>query len=77
MERMEEMMILSQQLYFPNEVKSFPISSSARWLVRKGEMTHLVPGGYEGKQSLRKKFSRMQIHMFLFTDLLVITKKKR
>jgi hypothetical protein len=76
MERMEEMLILSQQLYFPNEVKDFPISSNSRWLVRKGEMTHLVLGGDDGKWTLRKKF-RMQIHVFLFTDLLVITKKKR
>jgi neuronal guanine nucleotide exchange factor len=77
MERMEEMMILSQQLYFPNEVKAFPISSSARWLVRKGELTHLVSGGDDGKRMLWKKLSRTQIHMFLFTDILVITKKKR
>jgi hypothetical protein len=76
MERMLEMLILSRQLYFPNEVKSFPISSSARWLIRKGELTHLVSGGYDGKRTLRKK-SRIQIHVFLFTDLLVIAKKRR
>jgi hypothetical protein len=74
---MEEMLILSQQLYFPNEVKSFPISSSARWLIRKGELTHLVPGGDDGKWMLWKKLSRIQIHVFLFTDILVITKKRR
>jgi SH3 domain-containing guanine exchange factor len=76
MERVEEMLILSQQLYFANEVKEFPIVSSTRWLLRKGEMTHLVSGGDDGKWTLRKK-SRMQIHVFLFTDLLIITKKKR
>ena len=77
MERMEEILILSRQLYFPNEVKAVPIISSVRWLVRKGELTHLVWRGDEGKLTFGKKFSRIQIHMFLFTDLLVITKKKR
>jgi hypothetical protein len=76
MERMEEMLILSKQLYFANEVKGFPIVSRTRWLVRKGEMTHLLWGGDDGKWTLRRK-SRMQIHVFLFTDLLIITKKKR
>ena len=74
---MEEILILRQQLYFPSEVKAVPIISSTRWLVRKGELTHLVWRGDEGKLPFGKKFSRIQIHMFLFTDLLVITKKKR
>jgi neuronal guanine nucleotide exchange factor len=77
MERMEEILILSRQLYFPSEIKAVPIISSVRWLVRKGELTHLVWRGDEGKLTFGKKFSRIQIHMFLFTDLLVITKKKR
>jgi neuronal guanine nucleotide exchange factor len=77
MERMEEILILSPQLYFPNEVKAVPIISSARWLVKKGELTQLVWRGDEGKLTFGKKFTRVQIHMFLFTDLLVITKKKR
>jgi len=77
MERMEEVLILSRQLHFPSEVKAFPIISSARWLVRKGELTHLVWRGDEGKLTFGKKVSRIQIHLFLLTDLLVITKKKR
>jgi len=77
MESIEEILILSQQIYFPSEVKAFPIISSARWLVRKGELTHLAWRGDEGKLTFGKKISRIQIHMFLFTDLLVITKKKR
>jgi SH3 domain-containing guanine exchange factor len=76
MERMEEILILSTQLYFRNEVKAFPIYSSARWLVRKGELTLLVWGRDDGRRTLRKK-SRVQIYVFLFTDILVITKKKR
>jgi len=77
MKRMEEILIISQQLYFPSEVKAVPIVSSARWLVRRGELTHLVWRGDEGKLTLRKKVPEIQIHLFLFTDLLVITKKKR
>ena len=77
MERMEEILILSQQLYFPSEVKAVPIISSARWLIRKGVLTHLAWRGDEGKLTFGKKICRIQVHMFLFTDLLVITKKKR
>jgi neuronal guanine nucleotide exchange factor len=74
---MEEILIIRQQLYFPNKVKTVPIVSSARWLIRKGELTHLAWRGDEGKLMFGKNFSRIQLHMFLFTDLLVITKKKR
>jgi hypothetical protein len=77
MERMEEVLILSRQLYFPTEVTAVPFISSARWLVRKGELTHLVWRGDESKLTFWKKVCKIQIHMFLFTDLLVITKKKR
>jgi neuronal guanine nucleotide exchange factor len=77
MERMEEILILSSQLYFPSEVKAVPIISRTRWLVRKGDLKHLVWRGGEGKRAFGNKLSRTQIHMFLFTDLLVITKKKR
>ena len=76
MKRMEEILILSQQLYFPSEAKAFPILSNTRWLIREGEITHLVWRGDEGKWAFGKKFSTIQIHMFLFTDILVITKKE-
>jgi neuronal guanine nucleotide exchange factor len=74
---MEEVLILSRQLCFPSDIKAFPIISSARWLVRKGELTHRVWRGDESKLTFGKKVSRDQIHLFLLTDLLVITKKKR
>ena len=38
MERMEELLILSQQLDF-KEVRAVPLISASRWLVKRGEAT--------------------------------------
>ncbi|XP_068082157.1 uncharacterized protein Exn [Anabrus simplex] len=76
MERMEEILILSRQLDFPREIKHVPIISSSRWLVRSGELIQLVWRGDDAKLTFGKKVSKITLHVFLFTDLLVITKKK-
>nr|CAD7421147.1 unnamed protein product [Timema poppensis] len=77
MERMEEILILNRQLEFSREVKAVPIISSSRWLIKKGEVTHIVWRGDEGKLTFGKKFSKAGIYVFLFTDMLIVTKKKR
>nr|CAD7569274.1 unnamed protein product [Timema californicum] len=76
MERMEEILILNRQLEFSREVKAVPIISSSRWLIKKGEVTHIVWRGDEGKLTFGKKFSKAGIYVFLFTDMLIVTKKK-
>ncbi|XP_063236544.1 rho guanine nucleotide exchange factor 15-like isoform X2 [Bacillus rossius redtenbacheri] len=76
MERMEEILILNRQLEFPKELRALPIISSSRWLVKKGELTHIVWRGDEGKLTFGRKFSKVALHVFLFTDVLIITKKK-
>jgi hypothetical protein len=40
MERMEEMLILSQQLDF-REVKALPLISASRWLVKRGDVVRI------------------------------------
>ncbi|KAJ9590440.1 hypothetical protein L9F63_016527, partial [Diploptera punctata] len=77
MERMEEILILHQQLGFPKEMKAVPIISSSRWLVKAGELTQLIWRGDEGKLTFGKKFSKVPLHLFLFNDLLFVTTKKK
>ena len=76
MERMEEMLILSRQLDF-REVKAIPLISASRWLVKKGDLTRLTWRENDGKLTFGKRISKCTLHFFLFTDLLVVTKKKR
>ncbi|VVC96610.1 unnamed protein product [Leptidea sinapis] len=47
-----------------------------RWLVRSGEMTQMVWKTDELKLTFGKKFHKVPLHLFLFNDHLVITKKK-
>lgn len=75
MERMEEMLILSRQLDF-REVKVIPLLSASRWLVKKGELTRLTWRENDGKLTFGKRISKCTLYFFLFTDLLVVTKKK-
>lgn len=76
MEKCEEMLILSQQLEFPREIRGIPIITGQRFLVKSGQVTQLV-NREENKLTFGKKFSKVNLTLFLFTDLLVVTKKKR
>lgn len=53
-----------------------PQGNHIRALVKKGELTHLVWRGDDGKLTFGKKFTKSSIYIFLFTDLLVLTKRK-
>ena len=76
-ERMEELLILSQQLDF-REVRALPLISASRWLVKKGEAIRF--GWKETSEAKltfgRSRVSKQTLFFFLFTDLLVITKRK-
>ncbi|XP_046678554.1 uncharacterized protein LOC124366215 isoform X4 [Homalodisca vitripennis] len=75
-ERLEEMVRLSKQLDFPAEM-NVPIlgEGSNRWLVRSGQVTQV---NMDAKQTFGRRLSRTgpKFTLFLFTDLLVVTKKK-
>uniref|UniRef100_A0A5F9DKJ4 Rho guanine nucleotide exchange factor 26 n=1 Tax=Oryctolagus cuniculus TaxID=9986 RepID=A0A5F9DKJ4_RABIT len=70
MERTEMMYTINSQLEF--KIKPFPLVSSSRWLVKRGELTAYV----EDTVLFSKRTSRQQVYFFLFNDVLIITKKK-
>ena len=71
-ERIHEMLVVSNQLDFA-DVKAISIMSASRWLVKKGEMQRLM---WRDRLLLGRKIYKKTVYVFLFTDLLVITKKK-
>ncbi|XP_060800415.1 uncharacterized protein LOC106140556 isoform X2 [Amyelois transitella] len=84
-ERIEEMFRVARCIEFPGGVRNPPVLGPAccrrdrrpvRWLVRSGEMTQLVWKTDEMKLTFGKKFHKIPLYLFLFNDLLVITKKK-
>ncbi|XP_059121395.1 rho guanine nucleotide exchange factor 26 [Peromyscus eremicus] len=70
MERTEMMYTINSQLEF--KIKPFPLVSSSRWLVKRGELTAYV----EDTVLFSKRMSKQQVYFFLFNDVLIITKKK-
>ncbi|XP_037890438.1 ephexin-1 isoform X3 [Glossina fuscipes] len=50
--------------------------SKPRYLVKKGELTQLIWRGDEAKLTFGKKFTKSNVYAFLFSDLLVLTKRK-
>ncbi|XP_063772176.1 rho guanine nucleotide exchange factor 26 [Pseudophryne corroboree] len=70
MERMEMMVTINSQLEF--KIKPFPLVSSSRWLMKRGELTSYV----EDTGIFSKKTTKQQAYFFLFNDVLIITKKK-
>ncbi|XP_043853336.1 rho guanine nucleotide exchange factor 16 [Dromiciops gliroides] len=70
MERTEQMYNLQTQLDF-GKIKAFPLISASRWLLKRGELS-LV----EEPSLFRKISSRPTCYLFLFNDVLMVTKKK-
>lgn len=75
-ERIHEMLIVSNQLDFA-DVKAVSIMSSSRWLVKKGQLQRLLWRDLDAPRlTFGRKIHKQTVHVFLFTDMLVITKKK-
>lgn len=79
------MEILSRQIEFPPSIRPLAIctvgvqasvASIPRSLIRRGELTHLIWRGDDGKLTFGKKFTKSSIYLFLFTDLIVLAKKR-
>ncbi|KAM7399205.1 hypothetical protein PAMP_018491 [Pampus punctatissimus] len=70
MERTEMMYTINSQLDF--KIKPFPLVSSSRWMVKRGELTAFV----EDNGIFLKRMSRQQVYFFLFNDVLIVTRKK-
>eukprot|EP00794_Sanderia_malayensis_P015273 gene15273-16849_t len=76
MERIEEMYFIQKMLSF--KIKPIPIVSSSRWLLRRGELACV-----ETEKKMKSPFRTLlrggkyfRIYLFLFTDLLLVTKMK-
>ncbi|XP_067644169.1 rho guanine nucleotide exchange factor 19 isoform X2 [Eurosta solidaginis] len=75
---------IARQLEFPSTIRALAIApvgvsapgSKPRFLVKRGELTHFVWRGDDVKLTFGKKFSKVSIYAFLFSDLLVLTKRK-
>lgn len=79
------MEMLSRQIEFPSSIRPLAIlpvgvqasvSSIPRSIIRRGELTHLIWRGDDGKLTFGKKFTKSSIYIFLFTDLIVLAKKR-
>ncbi|XP_029026611.1 rho guanine nucleotide exchange factor 26-like [Betta splendens] len=70
MERTEMMYTINSQLEF--KIKPFPLVSSSRWMVKRGELTAFV----EENGIFLKRTTRQHVYFFLFNDVLIVTRKK-
>ncbi|XP_030042064.1 rho guanine nucleotide exchange factor 19 isoform X2 [Microcaecilia unicolor] len=73
MKQTEELVLLEKQMEFL-EIKSIPLISRGRWLVRQGELVHtlVLDGGVGHKPRLSSK----PCHLHLFSDLLLLSRKR-
>uniref|UniRef100_A0A8B9V6H2 Rho guanine nucleotide exchange factor 16 n=1 Tax=Anas zonorhyncha TaxID=75864 RepID=A0A8B9V6H2_9AVES len=71
MERTEQMYTLQKQLEFGKK-KPFPLISASRWLLKRGELYLL----FSEEAGIFRKGSGRVCYLFLFNDVLIITKKK-
>ncbi|XP_072305015.1 rho guanine nucleotide exchange factor 16 [Eucyclogobius newberryi] len=70
MERTEQMYTIQKQMDF-GKIKPFPLVSSSRWLRKHGELAMSSE-----ELSIWRAFSQRSYYLFLFNDVLIVTKKK-
>ncbi|XP_071779709.2 rho guanine nucleotide exchange factor 16 [Centroberyx gerrardi] len=70
MERTEQMYTIQKQMDF-GKIKPFPLVSSSRWLKKRGELAVCTE-----ELSIWRAFSHRSNYLFLFNDVLIVTKKK-
>ncbi|XP_022597575.1 rho guanine nucleotide exchange factor 16 [Seriola dumerili] len=70
MERTEQMYTIQKQMDF-GKIKPFPLVSSSRWLKKRGELAVSTE-----ELSIWRAFSNRSYYLFLFNDVLIVTKKK-
>ncbi|RXN12626.1 rho guanine nucleotide exchange factor 16-like protein [Labeo rohita] len=71
MERTEQMYTIQKQMEF-GKIKPFPLVSSSRWLKKSGELAVYT----DDLSIFRKAISTKSYFLFLFNDVLIVTKKK-
>lgn len=76
------MKTLAKQIEFPTNIRPLAIlpvgipTITRRTLIKQGELLHIIWRGDDAKLTFGKKFAKSHIYAFLFTDLLILTKKK-
>lgn len=68
---------ISGQLEFAKGVKPISIVDPNRWLIRSGVVTHMMARTDETKLTFGKRFNKVPLHLFLFNDMLFVTKLKK
>lgn len=77
MERKIEMQKIANELEFSKNVTPIPIADGKRWLVRSGLLTHMTLRTDETiLTTFGKRFNKVPLYLFLFNDLLLVTKLK-
>ncbi|KAJ8260041.1 hypothetical protein GJAV_G00176400 [Gymnothorax javanicus] len=71
MERTEQMYTIQKQMDF-GKIKPFPLISASRWLQKRGDLIVCT----EELGMFWKTFSTRSNHLFLFNDVLILTRKK-
>lgn len=63
--------------YFHNFLlQEFPLISASRYLVKKGEVTEIVSDSNTKNIFKRSKPTKNPLYLFLFNDILLVTKKR-
>ncbi|XP_072851878.2 ephexin-1 isoform X1 [Pogona vitticeps] len=71
MSRTEQMISIQKKLEF--KIKSVPIISHSRWLLKQGELQQM--NGPKTSRTLRTKKLFREVYLFLFNDLLVLCRQ--
>uniref|UniRef100_A0A915ARH7 DH domain-containing protein n=3 Tax=Parascaris univalens TaxID=6257 RepID=A0A915ARH7_PARUN len=75
MERTEQLLEIERRLVYKSpDLRRIPLVSSGRYLVKRGSLMHLTDS--RPKNLLQSRQHSRNIYVFLFSDILMITKKK-
>ena len=75
MERTEQLLELDRRIIYKDaDLKRIPLVNSSRYLVKRGTLTQVVDRSTKG--ILQNRSKARSLHIFLFNDMLMITKKK-
>lgn len=76
MERKEEMRKLQNQIEFSKNIKPIKLLEESRWLIRSGQINQMQTRGDDAKLTFGKRFTKISLFLFLFNDILLVTKCK-
>ncbi|KAK5645320.1 hypothetical protein RI129_006620 [Pyrocoelia pectoralis] len=76
MERESEVKRIAKQIEFPRGIPIIKLVINTRWLVRSGPLIQMVARADDNKLTFGKRFSKISLHLFLFNDLLLVTKHR-